>query len=148
MIKKSMVLIVKDSFSSAHYLGREMGKCSNIHGHTWYLSAGFKVAIPTPLWASTGVTVDFKDLKEIIRRPIEILDHHTINDFIEQPSAEKISQWVWEKIEAEVERQGWVQYLDLEFLEIWEGPNCGIRIEKSKEKSVKKSKEKQNVSKS
>lgn len=137
MVKKSMVLIVKDSFSAAHKLSEEMGKCANLHGHTWHIQVGVKVTLPTPLWESSGITVDFKSLKEIIRHPIEMLDHQNLNNFLPKPSAEKLSAWFWEKIEYEILDQGWGQYLDLEFIEIWESEKYGVRIENSKKKGVK-----------
>jgi len=47
-----------------------------------------------------GIAFDFKELGRIVKeRVIEILDHSNLNDVIEQPSAERIAQWTWKRLE-------------------------------------------------
>lgn len=61
-------LAVKHNFETAHRLPQLGGKCTNLHGHSWWVQV--EVAAPVP---ATGVLVDFGRLKARLRGWI---DHH------------------------------------------------------------------------
>jgi 6-pyruvoyltetrahydropterin/6-carboxytetrahydropterin synthase len=64
----SVVRVTKEfSFDMAHALPDYEGKCNNIHGHTYWLSVTVSgKPIPPDVDDTTGMVIDFSDLKKII----------------------------------------------------------------------------------
>jgi 6-pyruvoyltetrahydropterin/6-carboxytetrahydropterin synthase len=93
--KDDLMLLTKIfKFDSAHNLVRYHGKCEKLHGHTYRMDITVE-GIPD----DEGMIIDFSLLKNIVKKlVISQLDHAYLNDFIEQPSAENISIWVWNKL--------------------------------------------------
>jgi 6-pyruvoyltetrahydropterin/6-carboxytetrahydropterin synthase len=101
-------------FEAAHVLPHHSGKCARMHGHSYRL----EVAIRGPLQTdgpATGMIEDFDTIKRIVRaRVIDVLDHQTLNDIIENPTAERILLWIWKHL---------AEHLDkLDELVLWETP--------------------------
>lgn len=76
----STIRITKEfTFDMAHALAYYDGKCSHIHGHTYFLSvtvSGKPVAEPG---GKTGMVMDFADLKEIVQKEIlNVFDHSVV----------------------------------------------------------------------
>ena len=69
---------------------------------------------------SRGMIVDFDELERIVRTAaIDVLDHQSLNDFIENPTAERILVWLWERLAPVVE--------GLDELQLWETTNsCAV----------------------
>lgn len=66
-------------------------KCSNLHGHNWYITIYCKSEVLTDY----GMVVDFKKVKN----EIMILDHSYVNDLVDfNPTAENIAKWVCDKV--------------------------------------------------
>ena len=86
------------SFDSAHFLPfvPEGHKCRNMHGHTYKLKVYIQ-GQPDPTY---GWLMDFKELKDIVGKVIDQLDHKLINDIpgLENPTAENITIWIWNQI--------------------------------------------------
>jgi 6-pyruvoyltetrahydropterin/6-carboxytetrahydropterin synthase len=83
-------------FDAAHNLIRYKGKCENLHGHTYKLRVTLE-GVPDP---DSGMIIDFGVFKQIVEEKVlEELDHHYINEIIEQSTAENIADWIWEKID-------------------------------------------------
>jgi len=108
----------KMSFAAAHKLPHHLGKCENWHGHEWVV----EVCIRKRIDPATMMVMDFKDLKTIMKRCIiDVLDHNTINDIIEIPTAENILVWCWEQLMFEGKLKG------IERISLWESPDsCAI----------------------
>lgn len=86
-------------FDSAHNLIRYHGKCENLHGHTYKL----KVTLQGEADESSGMVIDFGDLKRIVTdHVIDKLDHHYLNDIVEQSTAENLIRWIWEELKRKV----------------------------------------------
>ena len=100
-------------FEAAHVLPNHPGKCKDLHGHSYRLV----VSVDGPLDPKTGMTIDFGDLKKIvIEHALVKLDHTYLNDFIEIPTAEAISVWVWDRLKP--------QLPGLAEVELWETRTC------------------------
>jgi len=83
-------------FEAAHQLPRHPGKCRNPHGHSYCLV----VTVERPLDSDTGMGIDFADLKEVVRREVvDLLDHRSLNECIENPTAEEMAVWIWKRLE-------------------------------------------------
>jgi len=94
-------VIVRRSFDfeAAHQLPNHPGKCRRLHGHSYRLV----VAVDGSPDASTGMVIDFSDLKRIVRaRVLDRLDHASANDFIENPTAELMACWIWNELSGEL----------------------------------------------
>lgn len=82
-------------FHSAHFLTKYHGKCERLHGHSYKLV----VTVDGPV-NENGMVIDFVILKRIVERHVlEKLDHSNLNDVIKNPSAERVVQWIWKKLE-------------------------------------------------
>jgi 6-pyruvoyltetrahydropterin/6-carboxytetrahydropterin synthase len=88
---------VEAGFSSGHYLRNYQGKCENPHGHNYKV---FVTLIGEAL-DETGLLLDFKLLKQVLRPVVEYLDHQMINDlkpFDEvNPSAENLARYFYQQ---------------------------------------------------
>jgi 6-pyruvoyltetrahydropterin/6-carboxytetrahydropterin synthase len=106
------VLIRKSfRFEAAHVLPFHPGKCSRLHGHSYKLD----VAIAGPILAdgpAQGMVLDFGDLSEIVKREVLALcDHTSLNDLLDNPTAERIVVWIWKRL---------APWLPLAELTLWE----------------------------
>ena len=88
------------SFDSAHRLEDYVGKCNNLHGHTYRLELTVR---GTP--DQRGIVMDFGDLKAIFKEYYEpILDHQYLNDSLPMvnTTAENLAIWFFDYWEAKV----------------------------------------------
>jgi 6-pyruvoyltetrahydropterin/6-carboxytetrahydropterin synthase len=90
-----------------------------MHGHSYRL----EVAVRGPLHASgpaSGMVEDFDTIKTIVRaEAVDVLDHQTLNDLIENPTAEHIIHWIWQRLAPRLK--------GLDELVLWETANsCAV----------------------
>jgi len=82
-------------FEAAHILPRHPGKCRNLHGHSYRLIVSLDRAVDR----DCGMAIDFSELKRIVSAEvIERLDHASLNDLMENPTAEHIVEWIWNRL--------------------------------------------------
>lgn len=62
------------TFDSAHMLSNYVGKCHNLHGHTYKLQVTLKGVVD----GETGMVMDFQTLNQYIRSVIDSYDHAII----------------------------------------------------------------------
>jgi len=65
-------------------------KCQNVHGHNWIITIYCK----SEKLDENGMIIDFSEIKKIVN----ILDHNHINNYIKQPTAENIAEWLFREI--------------------------------------------------
>ena len=86
-------------FSAGHALRGYKGKCENVHGHNYRV----RVTICGKELDSTGLLVDFTDVRGAIRSLVDRLDHRFLNDLppFDQinPSAENLAKYFSDEIE-------------------------------------------------
>ncbi len=89
---------VKIDFSAAHNLRGYKGKCENLHGHNWNIEAVFG---PEELDKS-GMIVDFKDSKKILKWILSGFDHRYLNKIESfkkiNPTSENIARFIFQKL--------------------------------------------------
>jgi 6-pyruvoyltetrahydropterin/6-carboxytetrahydropterin synthase len=70
-----------------------------MHGHSYRL----EVAISGPVQTegpSRGMVEDFDEIERIVvDRIVDRLDHQNLNDLIENPTAENVLLWIWQRLE-------------------------------------------------
>jgi len=80
-------------------LPRHPGKCRELHGHSYELV----VTVEGPVEPGSGMVVDFSDLKRVVREEVvDRLDHRSVNDVLENPTAEHMAEWIWERLHPRV----------------------------------------------
>ena len=88
---------VEAGFSSGHYLRNYHGKCENPHGHNYRVL----VTLVGAELDETGLLLDFKLLKHVLRPTIDYLDHNMINDLEPfttlNPSAENLAHYFYQQ---------------------------------------------------
>ena len=84
-------------FEAAHRLPEHPGKCRRLHGHSYALV----VTVEGPIDPQSGMVLDFAELKRIVKREIvEQVDHRCLNEIIDNPTAEVVAKWSWERLAA------------------------------------------------
>jgi 6-pyruvoyltetrahydropterin/6-carboxytetrahydropterin synthase len=88
---------VEADFSSGHYLRNYHGRCENPHGHNYKV----RVTLAGKALDQTGLLLDFKQLKQVMRPVIDRIDHQMLNDlepFNEiNPSAENLARYFYDQ---------------------------------------------------
>jgi 6-pyruvoyltetrahydropterin/6-carboxytetrahydropterin synthase len=88
---------VEAGFSSGHYLRNYHGKCENPHGHNYRVL----LTLAGAELDETGLLLDFKLLKTLLRPVVDYLDHRMINDlapFTElNPSTENLARYFFQQ---------------------------------------------------
>lgn len=113
-----MILVKEFEFDAAHNLIHYKGKCERLHGHTYKLLVKLEGEKD-----KEDMIFDFVELKHLVKDKIlNEFDHSYINDFIEQPTAENIAEYIWEKLEPMVKRETCRLYE----IEVWETKTSGI----------------------
>jgi len=116
-------LTVESSFDAAHFLPKHTGQCKNMHGHTWRVAATW---ISGTL-GSVGYAADFSQLKLALREVTDELDHDIINEHVTPPSAEKIAQYIFDKLGNFLcTEDGAV--IALKAIEVWESPTTSVKV--------------------
>ena len=107
---------VEYSFAAGHALRGYKGKCENVHGHNYKV----QVSIAGEQLNSTGLLMDFVDLRSGIKALAERLDHQFLNDLAPfdqiNPSAENLAKYFCEGIEPKAQAQG----LRVQGVTVWE----------------------------
>ena len=99
-------------FEAAHILPWHPGKCKRLHGHSYRVDVTLHgpVQLDGP---SRGMVEDFDAISHAVEREIlAVLDHRSLNEVIENPPAEAIALWIWERLETLLPR--------LEEVTLWE----------------------------
>jgi len=90
-------ITVEDKFSAAHRLIEYSGDCENLHGHNWKV----EITFTTLDLDATGLGIDFRIAKTILRQSIKTLDHIYLNDLAEfkniNPTCENIASMIYLK---------------------------------------------------
>ena len=114
-----MILRIKHKFSAAHKLPEYDGDCHNLHGHTWQVVFEIEGTVQP-----SGMIYDFKLLKPMLDSVLP--DHKFLNDFVPNPTAENLSQYIFDKAEIMLKEKN----LTLKTLELWENEDSACIIRK------------------
>jgi 6-pyruvoyltetrahydropterin/6-carboxytetrahydropterin synthase len=96
-------LKVVSDFASAHSLRGYPGDCRKLHGHNWKLEVE---AAATEL-DELGMAIDFKELKRIVRKVTDELDHSYLNEIAPfdtiNPTAENMAAYIFRRLGEELD---------------------------------------------
>uniref|UniRef100_A0A6M3M4T7 Putative 6-Pyruvoyl tetrahydrobiopterin synthase n=1 Tax=viral metagenome TaxID=1070528 RepID=A0A6M3M4T7_9ZZZZ len=93
-------------FHAAHHLPEHKGGCKNVHGHSYILKVELQGTV-CESGSSTGMIIDFGDLKQIVNdNVIDKVDHRDLNMLWRNPTAEvmveSIAYWIAPHLPKEV----------------------------------------------
>lgn len=115
-------VVKKFHIDAAHWLPDYDGPCGRLHGHRWDILVGL-----TGLVGRNGMVVDFSWIKESMGEILEPLDHHCLNDTIENPTAENLAAYLFGVI-----KDDWIQSPDepvqLGFVRVYETPDAYAEV--------------------
>jgi 6-pyruvoyltetrahydropterin/6-carboxytetrahydropterin synthase len=90
---RRMRLDVEFYFAAAHRLPRYEGPCFRMHGHNYKFFVGLEGEVDP----RTGMIADFGVVKQTVQEHVlNRVDHRTLNDIMDNPTAENIARWIWE----------------------------------------------------
>ncbi len=108
-------LDVEFSFAAAHRLPRYDGPCFRMHGHNYRMI----VAVEGDVDPRTGMVADFGRVQAIVQEHVLArTDHRTLNDLLENPTAENIARWAYETLAPHLP--------GLAEVRLYEIPGCGV----------------------
>lgn len=94
--------MVEETFDAAHALRGYEGPCENLHGHTWRVQLFLQGEELNKL----GLLIDFKTIKEKLKKFLDRFDHHNLNDLAEfkksNPSSENLAKLIFKKIKKDL----------------------------------------------
>jgi 6-pyruvoyltetrahydropterin/6-carboxytetrahydropterin synthase len=90
----------KFDFHAAHIIPNHKGKCSTLHGHTYFVEVTVRgeVQLKDSGASDYGMVVDFDVLKKIYKEHIDpLVEHQNLNETLPIPvtTAEMIAGWIW-----------------------------------------------------
>lgn len=107
---------VEYTFAAGHALRGYKGKCENVHGHNYRV----QLVVGGEELNSTGLLMDFVEIRTNIKALVERLDHHFLNDVPPfdklNPSAENIAKYFSDELEPEIRNRG----LRVQAVTVWE----------------------------
>jgi 6-pyruvoyltetrahydropterin/6-carboxytetrahydropterin synthase len=108
---------VEQTFAAGHALRNYKGKCENVHGHNYRV----RITVQGDQLDSTGLLVDFLDVKSLIGGVVDYLDHQFINDLppFDQlnPSAENIAKYFYDRVSGGLKNEVPVRVAEVK---VWE----------------------------
>ena len=107
------------SFAAGHALRDYKGKCENVHGHNYKV----RVSVQGENLDSTGLLIDFIDLRQAVKAVVDRFDHQFLNDASPfdhlNPSAENMARYFSQELEPQVKQNG----ARLQSVTVWETEN-------------------------
>lgn len=99
-------LSIRSHFSGAHRLRGYQGSCADQHGHNWQVEVAVRGSDTGPV----GMLVDFRTLKQTVRKVLQLLDHTDLNRqpmFRKQnPTSENVARFVFEQMKKRLKVAG------------------------------------------
>ena len=93
-------LMVTGRFAAAHSLRNFKGRCESLHGHNWRV----EVVVRGAELDQADLLMDFGELKKLMNRALEELDHRHLNELPPfdrvNPSSEMIARHLYQRIAA------------------------------------------------
>ncbi len=117
------ILRVEADFAAAHTLRDYPGDCNRIHGHNWKVVA----EVEARTLDAVGMGIDFRDIKQALRRIAAGLDHRYLNDIPpfdrKNPTAENLAVYFHDAL-AEALRDRPVR---VHAVTLWETERAAVR---------------------
>lgn len=121
-MSSTYTLHVTTHFNSARALRNYEGPCKNIHGHTFKVQANVSASEPD----STGLVIDFIEIKTALQKIVENFDHQYINEIkpfdIINPTNENLAKYFFEALTIILQPKK----VKVTSLSVWESNESGV----------------------
>jgi 6-pyruvoyltetrahydropterin/6-carboxytetrahydropterin synthase len=111
---------VEETFAAGHALRGYRGKCEKIHGHNYKV----QVTLEGEKLDSTGLLMDFVEVKQLLHAVIDRLDHQFLNEVppfdADNPTAENMAKYFYDEISQALETAKPGSPVRLARVRIWE----------------------------
>jgi len=109
--------IVEEEFDAAHLLADYLGKCKDLHGHTWKV----RVELEFRDLDDKNMTVDSEELRKVLKEFLP--DHQFLNEFYKSrnPTCEFLARIIYSKLRG--------RYAEVKKVTIWEGRKLAASFE-------------------
>ncbi|MBL8231587.1 MAG: 6-carboxytetrahydropterin synthase QueD [Bryobacterales bacterium] len=111
---------VSETFAAGHALRNYRGKCERVHGHNYKVC----ITMHGEGLDDIGMLVDFGEIKRVLRKAIEYLDHQFINDLPPfdkiNPSAENMAKYFCEEMQRGLEEGMGKVPVHIRSVQVWE----------------------------
>jgi 6-pyruvoyltetrahydropterin/6-carboxytetrahydropterin synthase len=116
------------TFDAAHFLPGYVGKCANMHGHTYRLeitvsrvNAGSKIES-----SNEGMIVDFAELACMVKDTIlDQVDHKVLNEVFDfRPTSENLASYIYHLLQEKLKCNS----LKLEKVALWESEKSCVEV--------------------
>jgi len=108
---------IEETFAAGHALRNYHGKCENVHGHNYRC----QVTLAGAELDSTGLLVDFVELKKVVHAVLDRMDHQWLNDFPPfdtlNPSAENMARYIYDEVSTGLPKRAGVR---VDAVKLWE----------------------------
>ena len=92
------------TFEAAHQLPWHDGKCARPHGHSYVLEVEVEGPVqPNDGRATSGMVIDFGQLKSVVKTYVDLMDHYSLNQMLQNPTAENLVLWLAPQLAHDVE---------------------------------------------
>lgn len=95
-------IFIKTHFSAGHHLRNYPGNCERPHGHNWSV----KVTVRATELDHLGMGVDFRTIKDAVKKVLDTLDHRDLNEhpnFLNiNPSSENIAVYIFNGLKTDL----------------------------------------------
>ncbi|MBV8363055.1 MAG: 6-carboxytetrahydropterin synthase, partial [Candidatus Eremiobacteraeota bacterium] len=93
--------------------------CARPHGHSYRLDVALRGRVQGD-GPAAGMVDDFEAIEELVQRTIvDVVDHRSLNDFVDNPTCELILEWMWSRLHPLLPR--------LDELVLWEtASSCAV----------------------
>ncbi|MEO0009849.1 MAG: 6-carboxytetrahydropterin synthase QueD [candidate division WOR-3 bacterium] len=106
---------VSKSFSAAHRIVEQGGKCEQLHGHNYRV----EVVVGSERLNPPGMVVDFNELKEAVA--LILPDHKLLNEVFDfNPTAENLARYFYEQLQSR---------FPVVRVRVWENDECWAEYE-------------------
>ncbi|MCL6638358.1 MAG: 6-carboxytetrahydropterin synthase QueD [Firmicutes bacterium] len=118
-------LSVRTRFAAAHFLRDYSGSCSRLHGHTWSV----EVLIGGKALDHKGMVLDFKEVKDALKKIVGELDHQNLNELDafkgsgeNNPTAENLARYIFSRLKRELTPAA--GDISIRSVRVWESPDA------------------------
>lgn len=126
---RSYRLNITSGFAAAHSVRGYAGRCARVHGHNYKIRVEIKANDLNHL----GFVIDYYEVKAVLEKVIEQLDHYNINDVapfdVVNPTAENIAAWFYQNLAQQLNNE----QISVVAVDLYEEEDFFVRYTESEE---------------
>jgi len=112
---------IKARFEAAHKVARHLGKCRELHGHTYIV----EVAVSSREVNELNMVIDFEELRSKLSEVLKIIDHKYLNEVLQEENvtAEFLALFIYRELSKRLP-----QGIKLAVVRVYENPDYWAEV--------------------